>query len=141
MLHMLSILKVPCMEGPRLSIVRAADKDNTRGTRPLRDIRCCLQAGAETFGALCLEPYSRGRILAGYSRVPSGEVEALAAGGIATIDLGSKKVLSKVCCTWALHALQLLAGVLYLHHAHLDGLLPDPLDPWTGTSILVWAGQ
>ena len=67
-------------------------------------------------------------------------MEALAAGGIATIDLGSKKVLSKVCCTWALHALQLLAGILHLHYAHLKGLWPDPLDPGTGTTILVWAG-
>lgn len=102
------------------------------------------QAGAEAFGALCLEPYSRGRILAGYSSIPSqeSEVEALAAGGIATIDLGSKKVLSKVWCTWARHALQLLASVLSLKYAHLNGLWPvqgslGPLE--TGTSVLVWA--
>ena len=53
------------------------------------------QAGVEAFGALCLEPYSRGRILAGYSSIPSqeSEVEAPAAGGIATIDLAARR-----CC-------------------------------------------
>ena len=45
MLHMLSILKVACMEGLRLSSVRAADKDNARGRRPLRDICCCHRRG------------------------------------------------------------------------------------------------
>lgn len=54
---------------------------------------------ADGFAALCLEPYSRGRILAAYSSSPSqvADAEAAAAGGIATIDLGTKKVVSKVC--------------------------------------------
>ncbi|CAL5225176.1 g7957 [Coccomyxa viridis] len=55
------------------------------------------QVDADGFAALCLEPYSRGRILAAYSSSPSqvADAEAAAAGGIATIDLGTKKVVSK----------------------------------------------
>ena len=58
----------------------------------------CEQAGAEAFAAACLEPYSRMRILAGYSGVPSqdAEAETVLTGGIATIDLVSKKVASQV---------------------------------------------
>ena len=57
------------------------------------------QVDADAFAAVCLEPYSRGRVLAAYSSPPSldADAEAAAAGGIATIDLGTKKVLSKVC--------------------------------------------
>ena len=58
----------------------------------------CEQVDAESFAALCLEPYSRIRVLAGYSSPGGQDTEATAAaGGIATIDLGTKKVVSKVC--------------------------------------------
>ena len=59
----------------------------------------CEQVDADAFAAVCLEPYSRGRILAAYSSSPSqdAEAEAAAPGGIATIDVGTNKVLSKVC--------------------------------------------
>ena len=58
----------------------------------------CEQAGAEAFAAACLEPYSRMRILAAYSSGPSQEAgaETVLAGGIATVDLVSKKVASQV---------------------------------------------
>ena len=65
------------------------------------DISCvgCEQVDADAFAAVCLEPYSRGRVLAAYSSPPSqdADAEAAATGGIDTIDLGTKKVVSKVC--------------------------------------------
>ena len=59
---------------------------------------CCEQADAEEYAALCLEPYSRTRILAALSSPLSQNAEAETAptGGIATIDLGTKKVVQKV---------------------------------------------
>ena len=78
----------------------------------------CAQADAEEFAALCLEPYSRIRILAGYSSAPgqNAEAEALPAGGIATVDLGTKKVVCKVCLGSACHPTDVLACALAQCH-------------------------
>ena len=57
----------------------------------------CAQADADAFAAVCLEPYSNSRILAAYSSNSDQNAAAeMAAGAIATIDLGKQKLLSKV---------------------------------------------
>ena len=65
--------------------------------RILRVQMYCAQADADAFAALCLEPYSNSRILAAYSSSSDQDAAAeTAAGGIATVDLGTQKLLSKI---------------------------------------------
>ena len=55
------------------------------------------QADADAFAAVCLEPHSNSRILAAYSSISDQDAAGeTAAGGIATIDLGTQKLVSKV---------------------------------------------
>ena len=58
-----------------------------------------MQAEADAYTAVCLEPYSRARVLAGFSSAASQDAasETAALGGIATIDVGTERLVSKVC--------------------------------------------
>jgi len=57
----------------------------------------CAQADADAYAAVCLEPYSNSRILAAYcSKSDQDAAAETAVGGIATIDLGTQKLISKV---------------------------------------------
>ena len=58
-----------------------------------------MQAGADAYTAVCIEPYSRTRALAGFSSAAGQDAasETAALGGIATMDIGTKRLVSKVC--------------------------------------------
>ena len=58
-----------------------------------------MQAEADAYTAVCLEPYSRTRVLAGFGSAAGQDAasETAALGGIAIIDVGTERLVSKVC--------------------------------------------
>ena len=64
------------------------------------------QAEADAYTAVCIEPYSSTRVLAGFSKAASQDAasEVGALGGIAIIDIGTKRLVSKVCPAWCWHS-------------------------------------
>ena len=58
-----------------------------------------MQAEADAYTAVCPESYSRTRVLAGYSGTTGQDAasETDALGGIAIIDISTKRLVSKVC--------------------------------------------
>lgn len=65
-----------------------------------------MQAKADAYTAVCPEPYSRTRVLAGSSSAAGQDAasETAALGGIAIIDIGTKRLVSKVCLAQRWHS-------------------------------------
>ena len=57
-----------------------------------------MQAEADAYTAVCPEPYSRTRMLAGFSSAAgqAAAPESDTRGGIAIVDTGTKRLVSKV---------------------------------------------